>query len=553
MRYGMQMMPMQRVWLVLVPVVAGSDACGHGPPSVSPPFDQKHSADVCKQCVTSSNCQWCPLSQSCGTKRMMGFDAKCMGNGDNDKPVDTGRDCGYLPPWMPILEDAYGASLEKANSDVMRCLQGRVERWKVWPDSELKSWPSAKISEFSCMSTLLREAALTSLSTHQVQLKEQGEWSGTIQARALSAEDLEGHEVHSKFCEAYHVLFPHEACKAKVFGAQEFAELRQKAASPGGAFPDITADLERSLRSGPLRPPKSKDSNDPMRQGSMLEPGFATTYDGRFTISIRFEEFKNLGKLIHGQSSKEGAIPMRSHLRRHPYSLLQRIYGLVRVKMLDFDEFCLIMANEGYNLEKKIQGGAAVTRYDLKGKSRNQKKKRTDPNAYALLNGDFQEREDNQLPLRNWQCKALKKKAVPDIGWLESHGMAGYSFFVEIAKSERTMVGCSGLPGVPLCNERSDRTTTTVAIVDYAKSSSAAMKFGGYMEDFIEDVCIMNKKESLESWQIFLVVGVFAVMLLAGALACWKYGADFMRSTQPHELRDQSLEMTARNVRGPGY
>ena len=60
------------------------------------------------------------------------------------------------------------------------------------------------------------------------------------------------------------------------------------------------------------------------------------------------------------------------------------------------------------------------------------------------------------------------------------------------------------------------------------------------------------RKEGMEQWQIFLIVGCFAVLLLCGALLAWKYGAGFLRSDRPHEMRETShptMEMT--NMQGP--
>ena len=56
----------------------------------------------------------------------------------------------------------------------------------------------------------------------------------------------------------------------------------------------------------------------------------------------------------------------------------------------------------------------------------------------------------------------------------------------------------------------------------------------------------------MESWQVFLIVGCVVVLLLCGAFLGWKYGAGFMRSDRPHELRDapQSMEMTQQNLHG---
>ena len=54
-------------FLTLLPLcLAGDDGCGPGPYALTPPFDKKHSEDVCRTCVgTGEQCRWCPFSQSC--------------------------------------------------------------------------------------------------------------------------------------------------------------------------------------------------------------------------------------------------------------------------------------------------------------------------------------------------------------------------------------------------------------------------------------------------------------------------------------------------------
>lgn len=82
------------------------------------------------------------------------------------------------------------------------------------------------------------------------------------------------------------------------------------------------------------------------------------------------------------------------------------------------------------------------------------------PKATAVLHGVVftQEQQQNELPMRNWQCKSFLKYLRADLSWLESHDLTEYSFFVEVAAS--SSVGCSGLPKVPLCNACLEDTTT---------------------------------------------------------------------------------------------
>lgn len=121
--------------------------------------------------------------------------------------------------------------------------------------------------------------------------------------------------------------------------------------------------------------------------------------------------------------------------------------------------------------------------------------------------------------------------------------MAEYSLFVEIAQPA---TGCGELPGTPRCNyHEQESAATTLSIVDYLKDrrSSSAKKFGEQILEFLDEVCLEDKKESMDSWQIYLIVGCFATLLICGAVLSWKYGAAFMRSDRPHELRE--MEMSA--------
>eukprot|EP00438_Fugacium_kawagutii_P032713 Skav229133 [mRNA] locus=scaffold1875:41048:42663:+ [translate_table: standard] len=170
--------------------------------------------------------------------------------------------------------------------------------------------------------------------------------------------------------------------------------------------------------------------------------------------------------------------------------------------------------------------------------------------------GYAEEMEQNELPLRNWQCKKFLKILEPDLAWLRSHSLAEYSFFVEVAGGS---IGCSGLPKVPLCNARLEDTATIATgrgcvIIDYMKDASKkyTQKFSDKMTEFAEKVCLTDKEEGMESWQIILIVTCVAVLLVLGAFLGWRYGASFLRSDKPHELRDTgAVEMTGRNM-GPG-
>lgn len=468
------------------------------------------------------------------------------------KPVESGNGCGApATEWMTLLESNYGKGLSAsgANGDLMRCLQGRVERWQMWPDPDLKAvgWDNDKLSDFSCTSALIREAVVASLRTGSsfMNFMVNNSAQQLVTARALS-EGWEATEHETNFCTVYKQFFPKEYCEAKTYGEYDFSQLRKaysSYASQGGNVPsDYSNDLKNSLERGPLRP--SDLDKDEL---------FLTTWDFKYSLLMDFEEKSNLEKMVRGDKE---AIPLKDHLRSNPYSLLQRVLSLVQIRILKKDMYVLVLANENHGLERKISpekvpADGAVRRYDLKGKSRKQTKKSKNP--YVGINGDFAEQQQNELPMRNWQCKSFLKYLRADLSWLESHDLTEYSFFVEVAAS--SSVGCSGLPKVPLCNACLED-TTTLAIVDYFKdktfTSTSPKKFSAQMLEFAQQVCPTDQKEGMETWQVVLIISCVAVLLLAGAFLGWKYGAGFMRSDRPHELRDapQSMEMTQQNLRG---
>lgn len=367
-----------RAWAwVFFAVPAWADSgCGPGPVFLSPPFDQRHSRDVCKTCVTANGCQWCPGSQSCAEKKNW-FGTKCMGEWP---PVSDGSGCGQTVPWMDEMEEKYGSGLapDGAYPDVMRCLQGRVERWEVWPDKDMPAgWDPSKNSDFSCKSALIREAVMASL--------------GRVSFEKLMVNrTVRALEEDTGFCSVYRKLFPKESCEAAPHLQAEFAQLRSAS---------VSQELQESLKVGPLRP-ISLDT----------EEGFARTWDDRFTIAMKFDEPKNLKKVLQG---KNGA-SLKEHLASNPKSLLQRLYALVKVKILDMDAYCLVMSNEAYQLERKV---GKARRYDLKGKSRSQSKK--SKNLFVGKNGDFKEKERNLLLLKNWQCKSLR--SLGEVKRVSSH------------------------------------------------------------------------------------------------------------------------------------
>jgi len=107
----------------------------------------------------------------------------------------------------------------------------------------------------------------------------------------------------------------------------------------------------------------------------------------------------------------------------------------------------------------------------------------------AVFDGVFvhtQEQQQNELRLRNWQCKNFLKYLQPDLSWLESHDLTEYSLFVEVAGNS---VGCSGLPKVPLCNACLEDTTTLATSLQILLEMIDDWQIGVCLQMGYADVC----------------------------------------------------------------
>ena len=113
----------------------------------------------------------------------------------------------------------------------------------------------------------------------------------------------------------------------------------------------------------------------------------------------------------------------------------------------------------------------------------------------AVFDGVFvhtQEQQQNELRLRNWQCKNFLKYLQPDLSWLESHDLTEYSLFVEVAGNS---VGCSGLPKVPLCNACLEDTTTLATSLQILLEMINDWQIGVCLQMGYADVCCIPPRK----------------------------------------------------------
>merc|ERR1712176_1059872 len=119
-------------------------------------------------------------------------------------------------------------------------------------------------------------------------------------------------------------------------------------------------------------------------------------------------------------------------------------YGLFRTKLetqLDtIESWTLVMMDASYDMDDRISAmkkqdkALKYTRYDLKGKSRNQDTKQEEGKTFTLINGDFKEKENNRLKLSSRQCWRLRKSVRADCEYLQEHNMIDYSLFLGVAE-----------------------------------------------------------------------------------------------------------------------
>ena len=175
------------------------------------------------------------------------------------------------------------------------------------------SWDDQKISDFSCLSALLREGIIASLGNapsapDSLLLAANVSKTKTLTSRRLGG-NWDEREVEMTFCSAYKEFFPSDSCASTIFGEKDFAPLRLRKASPGRFGPsDLTEELRNSLQNGILRPSPLNEFDDKKMTGVV------TTWDRKFNIYVGFNELKNLKRLVTGT---EGAMPLKDHLQQH--------------------------------------------------------------------------------------------------------------------------------------------------------------------------------------------------------------------------------------------
>jgi hypothetical protein len=275
-----------------------------------------------------------------------------------------------------------------------------------------------------------------------------------------------------------------------LFAPEEFLQLMSKQAQPNGKVtgPDVGADISAqvslAMDSGPIvsfNPGAGKSKST-----------FARTSDDQFKIKLglkddlTMDEPENLRKLLH--SSKT----LIQYLRDNPNSLLNRVYGIIRVTFADTDTYVILMSDAAYGQDKKLAERSDVRfeKYDLKGRSRNDLAAKNKPGSSTLINGEFMDWEGNTMHLSNNHCRVLQDVVKRDAEFLALHNLIDYSLFVTVAtaslweSAEPLVVPVKldhiSLPGVVV----SSTLDNTAAVVDQVYDHGYIAAFNKGLKEF---------------------------------------------------------------------
>jgi len=463
--------------------------------------------------------------------------------------------------WDDFMSEIYGENWDDEDSsrhlDAAHCMQWAVFRKDV---PKLKNFPNAgekELGHTGCLSALVREAIMGSLGKKTFEWEEKIKKYSVLQVGHAAKHRSEGNGIsvtvrtwEPLLCQAI-AKESSKACQVRIYAADEFAKLRKSTAMPNRKGPlDFTDKIAKSIESGPLwylAP----------GVGKSFKSSFSSTWDDNFKLKLGIRhdtgmnEPKRLLSMVVGTSKAESLL---QHLERNTHSLLNRYLSMVRVKVLGEEKYVLLMTDASYGEDSRIRklkksGSRLIyTRYDLKGKSRDQDAQAKPDKKFTLLNGDFKVKEKNNLDLTKDQCKLLHQSVRADTAFLEKHDLIDYSLFVGVTNGETG--GCSATPGAPFCFEATKSLTYTFSIIDYinyynfGKSVENFWKGGKFDEyakginKFVGEICPGRlewyERTAFRSWCAIII---FILVAVAGGTGFWYWrnlqGSDGAPMKQP--------------------
>jgi len=479
---------------------------------------------ACRSCMELGRCKWCPLTMTC---QELGKACLERDGLPEDQKVKNVNECDMRPSnWADVMAAAYTETWDdKTNNrygDASRCLHWALG-FSTPPDPEMQGSLEKDIGRWGCWSALTREGLHVLLGSPPL-----GENIETPRVNVVDSWEVI--TFTPVLCSIVRAV-EKSLCSVSVYGTDDWRELWKRNTMPNHQGKEnIAHQLQKSVEEGPL----VSFSPGAGKSGS----GFARTWDNTFKVKLGvkkdrlMDEISNLLRLLKGS---DGLKPLRSHLRDHPYSLLNRYFGLLKVSFGGKSSWGLLMQDATYLMdarvskEKKKDRHLVYTRYDLKGKSRDQNEKQAEDKQFCLLNADFREREDNRLRLNSDQCTLFRTATRIDADYLDTFNIIDYSLFLGVAYREGGKPpACDETPGEPFCFEAGEY-MYTMAIIDHLndmnrwkniESSWHRGKFvhyAGKLTDYVDGICPVEIPEPPGSSfypVTFLVVAIVVVCLI---------------------------------------
>eukprot|EP00929_Paragymnodinium_shiwhaense_P119108 TRINITY_DN9099_c0_g1_i1.p1 TRINITY_DN9099_c0_g1~~TRINITY_DN9099_c0_g1_i1.p1 ORF type:complete len:632 (+),score=111.85 TRINITY_DN9099_c0_g1_i1:87-1982(+) len=474
---------------------------------------EQATADGCGTCLSYSkqkrlNCKYCPLSRTCTTRGgMFHGGSGCLERAghEEDQKVSEMSQCRTAPnPIRAFYTENYhpDAYADPRYKDVRRCI-----RYSLGMEDEEAAAPGGSEAEsyedrarWGCKSTLVRETIAKSMigpggprhssKTRPRGLSVQGTAGGSLlQEVALSnaseavGEDMEGtplkfdwpgkiNDYPSATCDIIQLKLKGK-CYERGYAEEDFRQLRDNSTQPNGIgwSTNIEARVLQAIESGPL----ISFSPGAGKSGSVI----GMTADHKFIVKIGLrhdvavDEPAVLKGMIEGTGKRQ---KLAEFMWATPENLLNRIYTMGKISLDDDRQYYVILQNAAYNMDRmknfvEAKYGYKIDhrKYDLKGKSRSQKK-RSEDGASTGINGDFAAKE-GMLLLSSEQCMKFRQAVFKSTAFLETYNLIDYGFFINIfdqsglPKSVPRM-DCSSTAGEPFCFQNGDE-LVTISIIDY--------------------------------------------------------------------------------------
>jgi len=214
-----------------------------------------------------------------------------------------------------------------------------------------------------------------------------------------------------------------------------------------------------------------------------------------------------------------GRTSLFDHFKNNPGSLLDRIYGLIRIDFGERQRWGMWMQDASFHAsDLAVAAGVlspplcpknnkCLTRYDLKGKSRDQFREQEPGKMFTLENGDFRKKEMYMRVGYN-DCELLGKAVAADTNFLDSWDMIDYSlFFVVVDKPNKVPLTCKDLATPPSCLESDiSEKLYTISIIDYLNGYSALKvlesathggkfdQYGDKVSEYVQGICRLENR-----------------------------------------------------------